>query len=193
MATFPWKKLSETLLQKTKIFDLYAQRMRFPDGKTEADFFFIKCPAWTNVVALTDSGEIVLVKQFRHGIQEFCLETPGGLVDEGEDDILLAAQRELEEETGYVAREILPLGEVFPNPAMLNNRCTYFLALGVQKTKPQELEATEDISVEVLPLSQVRTMIENGNLKHSLLYTGLLLALIKYPERMSSFWSPKKV
>lgn len=184
----PWQKLSETLLQKTVVFDLWKQRMRFPDGVTEDDFYFIKCPDWTNVVPITDNGEIVLVRQFRHGTLTPSLETPGGLIDAGEDDIPLAAKRELEEETGYVAKKLLPLGPLHPNPALLNNRCHFFLGVGCKKEKALALESSEDITVEVIPLKELAERIRAGEFTHSLFYSALLLALVYYPEEVSDFW-----
>lgn len=188
-APSPWKTLEEKLLHQTKIFELYSRRLLFPDGTTEADFYLLKCKGWTSVVALNKSGDLVLVRQFRHGIQQFCLEAAGGLIDDGED-FQEAAKREFEEETGYVAEQFLPLGILHPNPAMFDNSCYFFLALGVEQTKEQKLEATEDITVEVIPLQEIREMILRGELNHSLLYSALLLALVKFPEQMKAFWNP---
>lgn len=187
-AESPWKKLGETLVQRTKIFDLYSQRMRFPDGKTEADFYFVKGPNWTNVVPITTNRELVVVRQFRHGIQEYCYETPGGLVDPGEVDMSAAAQRELEEETGYVPGRFLPLLPLHPNPTMMTNRCFFYLALESEKKKELNLEPSEDITVHLFPLKDLAQMIRNGEFKHSLFYAALLLALVQYPGELKEFW-----
>jgi 8-oxo-dGTP pyrophosphatase MutT (NUDIX family) len=73
-----------------------------------------------NVVPITAEGNAVLIRQFRHGIRDVTMETPGGMMDEGETPEAAAA-RELREETGYVAEKIRLLARVLPNPAVQNN------------------------------------------------------------------------
>src|SRR5690606_26777075 len=96
-----WEKLGESLIAPTRIFDLTAVRYRHPVRTVERDFYVINTRDWVNVVALTTDLQLVLVNQFRYGINQLSWEIPGGIIDSGEDP-LAAGLRELREETGFV-------------------------------------------------------------------------------------------
>src|SRR6185369_7256702 len=95
-----WERLSHVTQIKTAIFDLLSVRYRHPVRSTQRDFVVVQAPDWVNVLALTSDGHLVMVRQFRYGINEFSLEIPGGVMEAGEDPVT-AGLRELREETGY--------------------------------------------------------------------------------------------
>lgn len=130
-------------------------------------FSVIDCTDWVNVIALTDARAVVLVRQFRVGSGEVCLEIPGGMVDAGEAPAVAAA-RELYEETGYRAANWRRLGAVAPNPAIFSNRLHIFLAEGAYCAGAPEPEGSEVIDVETLPLSSVWAAIREGAIDHAL-------------------------
>jgi ADP-ribose pyrophosphatase len=136
------------------------------DGSTK-QFSLIEAVDWVNVIAVTAAREVVLIRQYRPGLDEVCLEIPGGMVDDGEAP-LVAAQRELVEETGYTAATWQPLGVVAPNPAIQNNRLHSFLATGARPTQPQRLDGSEVIDVETAPLAEVTAMLRDGRIDHAL-------------------------
>ena len=140
-------------------------------------FFVLEFFDWVNVVPVTPAGEVVLVRQYRHGIQSPSLEIPGGTLDRRDEDPRAAAARELLEETGYQAEALETLGRVAANPAIQNNYCHLYLARDAVQVAEQDLDTTEDIRVETAPLSQVRELIHSGEIVHSLGIVGLLLAL----------------
>ncbi len=142
-----------------------AQRSRGSEPAHE--FVLLGSPDWVNVVPVTAEGQVVLIRQWRHGTGETTLEIPGGLIDPGESP-LMAGARELAEETGYEARRLELLGWVHPNPALLNNRCYTCLALDCRAVGPPRLEETEDIQVELRPLQEVPGLISAGEITHSL-------------------------
>lgn len=127
---------------------------------------------WVNVVPRTPTGELVMVRQFRFGTRRITLETPGGMVDPGEDHET-AARRELLEETGYGGGTWRYLGAVEPNPAIHDNLCHHWLADGVIPTRAQDLGAGEDVELLLLDPSELKAAIAAGTLRHALALSAL--------------------
>ncbi len=144
---------------------------RFVDGTHSRGlakrFSVIEAVDWVNVIAVTPDQRVVLIRQYRVGIEKVCLEIPGGMVDAGED-AQTAAARELVEETGYTARDWKKLGTIAPNPAIMNNYLHSYLALGAEKTHDQHLEGSEIIEVETVPLGDVTKLLRDGAIEHAL-------------------------
>jgi 8-oxo-dGTP pyrophosphatase MutT (NUDIX family) len=138
------------------------------------DMYVIENPRWVNMVPLTPNDEVILVEQWRHGTRSVQLETPGGLMDEGET-ALECAGRELLEETGYQAETIVPLGTVHPNPAIQNNQLDYVLAANCRKVAEPSLDAAEDIHVRLVPLAKIPSMIRSGEITHALVINAFYL------------------
>ena len=98
-----WKVMRDDLHSDCKIFEVHKRKMIRDSDQKEGDFFVIETNDWVNVLAVTCDQEIILVRQFRYGTEEYSLEPPGGVIEKGEDPIL-AGQRELLEETGYAGK-----------------------------------------------------------------------------------------
>jgi len=162
-----WKILSSTPEKSCRVFDLRIDHARSPRTGQSHDFYVLESQDWVNVIPLTPAGEVVLIRQYRHGIRENTLEIPGGLVENG-DTPEAAASRELAEETGYKEGEMEYLGFVYPNPAILNNRCHTFLARDVFLNGTQEQDEKEDIEVLLRPLSEVPQLIKENRITHAL-------------------------
>lgn len=163
----PWDTVSSNILGDYYIFRLRQDVRISPRSGRPLNFYVLEATDWVNIIPVTAAGEIVMVRQFRHGTAEFTLEVPGGMVDPHEDP-LDSARRELLEETGYTAEQIVPLGSVSPNPAFLNNRCHTFLALHATPAGPQALGEGEDIRVELVPGDAVPQYIADGRISHAL-------------------------
>jgi ADP-ribose pyrophosphatase len=168
-----WEKLDEHSIATTRIFDLRSIRYRHPVRRTERDFYVIQAPAWVNVLALTPDHQLVLVNQFRFGIDRHSLEIPGGIVDAGEDP-LAAGIRELAEETGFVGKNARVLGCVHPNPAILSNTCHLVLIEETVRSASLGWDADEEIEVLTEPVDQVYDWAREGRITHSLVLSALL-------------------
>ena len=163
----PWRRVGSKRLQACRVFDLDRVRLAPPDGGAEEDFFVLDAPDWVNVVPITRDREVVLIRQFRFGVEDVTLEIPGGMCDDGESP-LEAAARELREETGYVAREVVPLGWVQPNPAIQTNRCHSFLALDAGAEGAASPDPHERIEVVRVPLDRIPALVRGGEIRHAL-------------------------
>jgi ADP-ribose pyrophosphatase len=169
-----WQLLRSEPHATTRIFDVSRAIYRHPDRTKDQDFFVINAPDWVNVVALTPDYQLVLVNQFRYGIDEFSVEIPGGVIDRGEDCVA-AGLRELREETGYVGENARLLGSVHPNPAMQNNRCHLVLVENVRLESGLEWDPDEEMEVTLKPVEEVYSMAYAGLITHALVLDALLL------------------
>ncbi len=167
-----WRVLDEEHLQDCKVFDVHRATMESPRTGEAHPFYRIHSPAWVNVVPLTASDELVLIRQFRHGLRAVTLEIPGGLVDPGETPAE-AAGRELREETGYRAGRLETLGSINPNPALFANRCHMQVALDCEWEGQIANTSTEETSVELLPLAELPGVLRRGEIDHALVVAAL--------------------
>jgi ADP-ribose pyrophosphatase len=170
----PWQRLRRGLEHDYQI--LKVRRDIFADPRTgnEHPRVFIDTPEWVNVVAVTPEDQLILIRQYRFGIEATTLEIPGGLVEPGEEPAAAAA-RELEEETGYVPGRLVALGSVHPNPALQGNRCHSFLALDCVKQHEGRQDHGEDIIVELRPHAEVPRLVLEGHITHSLVVVAFFL------------------
>lgn len=167
MKIIKWKRLSSEVALRAHVFRYVKVKSESPTTGKVGDFDVVQCLNWVNVVALTKDQKIVLIKQFRHGTEEVTVEIPGGAVHP-EEDVLLAAQRELREETGYTSSNWKHIGRVDANPAFMNNYCDTYLALDAEATHPQEFDPFEEIEVYLRDKKDIPQMIKSREITHSL-------------------------
>ena len=172
MSITPWKIVESTYLRPNFRVD----KCEVANGHV-LEPFVLEFRPWANVLALTADGKAVLVNQYRHGIQKVMLELPGGIVDAGEDPIE-AARRELLEETGYKAGEFVEVGTFFPNPAIQSNQMHCFLAMNAVHVGAQNLDAAEEIEVQLVPLEELVTRAKRGEFLHALQLAALFSCLV---------------
>ena len=167
MAPKLWEILNSRWDRSYRVFNLRTDHARSPRTGLSHDFFVLEASDWVNIIPLTPDQEVVLIRQYRHGIRDNALEIPGGLL-EADDSLEGAARRELAEETGYSDGEMTYLGYVHPNPAILNNRCHTFLARDVVLNGDQDQDDREDIEVILYPLSEIPRLIYDNQITHAL-------------------------
>ncbi|MGQ9695396.1 MAG: NUDIX hydrolase [Thermodesulfobacteriota bacterium] len=163
----PWKFLQAVKLNSCRVFDIIREEYISPKSGQKHDFYLLASVDWVNVIPLTAEQEIILVKQYRFGTKDFSLEIPGGMIDPG-DTPARAAKRELLEETGFGGEEPILLGVVHPNPAIHTNRCYTYLIKNATFQKLPEYDSTEDIEVQIVPLSEIPNFISTGRITHAL-------------------------
>lgn len=170
-----WREQGQRRVLNTKIFDVVERDYVEDVTQKEGTFVRIDSPDWVNVVALTARAELVLIEQFRHGIDEITLEVAGGMVDPGET-ALEAAQRELREETGYVAESWTSVGWVHPNPAIQGNTMTTFLAEQATRRERPEFDRNERCRVVLADWRDVLRLVDDQRVTHALVVNALFLA-----------------
>lgn len=167
-----WELVESEQLADYRITRVRRDRRRSPRTGAEHDFIVLQMREWVNVIAVTRQARIVIIEQYRHGTQEVGVEIPGGVVDPGDSELEQAARRELLEETGYEAEEFVCIGKVTANPAIQDNRCRTFVALGAHAVGEARLEAGEDIAVGEVGIDEVGELIASGRMSHALVIAG---------------------
>lgn len=153
-----------------------------PDGKIVEEYFVVELPESACALALTDNNEVVMTRQYRYPIDETMLELPGGFIDAGEDAVT-GMSRELKEETGYAFEKVEYLGKVAANPGVLNNYTHLFLATGGKKVATQSLDHNEEIEVLLLPLEEVRRMLQQNEFPQALHVSCMLYAFQRLDKK----------
>lgn len=154
------------------LFEKRIDRLRNPRNGKVFERLVLESVDWVNVVALDADGRSLMIRQYRFGVGYTTLETPGGMVDPGEDS-KTAAARELLEETGFASDNWSYLGAVEPNPAFHNHLCHHWLAQDVYRAQTQDLGDGESIALEFMTQEQVRAAVVSGELKHALALSAL--------------------
>ncbi len=174
-----WKLIESKLDKDYRVFRIKAEMALSPRTNQVGTFYTIDTNDWVNVVPLTANGEVVMIKQYRHGSKEITLEIPGGLVDDEHHQE--AALRELLEETGYAGENAQLLGSVNPNPAIFNNLCHTYLIKNAKKVAEKTLDPQEDIEVVLMPIEDIPSVIEKGIITHALVLIGFYFYFMKHP------------
>jgi len=163
-----WERLASEVAYACRIFTIRRDRSRFSRDDAEHDFHVLESTDWVNIIPITPANEVVLVRQFRHGIRDTTLEIPGGMVDPGDPSPLVAARREMIEETGYDSERVDPLGAIHPNPAIQNNLCHSFVAYDVEPRHDTHFDTTEETEVVLVPMRDVPDLIRRDEITHAL-------------------------
>lgn len=170
-------KLDEKQIKQNEVFNghllhVYDDEVELPNGeKTRREV--VRHPGGACVCAIDNDLNVTLVRQYRYAYGEELLELPAGKLDPGERPYD-CAMRELREETGLVASELFPLGEMYPSPGYSDEVLTLYMAIHFEKQEKQKLDANEFVNVEKMPFGEAMQMVMNGDLKDAKTQVGLL-------------------
>jgi ADP-ribose pyrophosphatase len=153
-----WRRRSSTYLIESDHLRIRTDEIELPNGVVLPNYYVRESLGFVMVFALTPTREVVLVRQYRYGIDEVIVELPAGSIDRGEDP-LHCAKRELSEETGYTAARWEALAVVPAEPVRSNSYVHAFLAFDATLTQPQKLDVTEAIEPFTVPLDAIRPML----------------------------------
>jgi ADP-ribose pyrophosphatase len=174
-----WTVSSSEQVFRDRWLSVRADTCSTPDGAVVSPYYVLEYPDWVNVVALTTQEDVVLVRQYRHGIGQTLIELPCGAVEEDDASPLGAARRELLEETGYQAETFVSSGVLSPNPATHNNSTHCFLATGCRSVASPVQDETERTEVVLMPLQKFAETVLAGGLYQALHVGSALFGLSK--------------
>ena len=159
-----------------RIFTVQVETLTLPKG-VEFKAEIIRHPGSVVIVPVTDTGGIVLVRQYRHAIAQFAWELPAGSLKPGEDPAA-AARRECHEEIGLVADRVDRIGSFFPTPGYCDEEMNFFVARGLREPGEGDTahaDEDEDIKAQVFRLDEVQRMISSGEIIDLKTVAGMFL------------------
>lgn len=171
-----WTTLSSKTLLERWWLTLREDRVRLPTGAEIDEFHVAEYPDWALAVAITDGGEAVLVEQYRYAVDRVALEFAAGVVAPDEPP-LVAARRELLEETGYEADDWTSLGRCAVEPARHTNYGHLFVARGARQVQAPTLDDTEDLRVRLVTAASLADLVEQGAIVHGTHIAAVFWAL----------------
>lgn len=150
-----------------------ADTCRTPTGVRVAPYYVLECPDFVHVLVLDEQDQVVLVRQYRHGMAAASLELPGGVMDPGESDPCMTAARELREETGYTGGEVAYVTSLSLDPARYTNRL-HLVRVSGARPGPAEPDPSEGITVVRVTRAEARRLALSGTIMNAA-HIGLLL------------------
>lgn len=178
-----WEVLHSEYVMRRPWLTARREHVRLANGKEAPEFYILEYPDWINVTAETEDGNMVMIRQYRHGVQRTDFELCAGVVEPGEDP-MDAARRELLEETGFGGGEWVKLCVVAPNPSTQTNYTHCFLAKGVRKIQDQALDGAEDIEVRIISKQALLDMMKKDEIIQALMLVPLWKYFVMYHKEL---------
>ena len=163
-----WKVLKSKYLFRKSWLTVRSDEVLLPTGKTIPEYYVLEYPNWVNIIAITNEGKFVFVRQYRHGLGLSSYELCAGVIDPEDESYLDAAKRELLEETGYGNGTWNEFMVMSANPGTHTNLTYCYLATDVEKTSSQHLDETEDITVHLFTIDEIKQLLINDEIKQAM-------------------------
>ncbi len=187
MALQKWQLLSKKDVSPHTWFPIEMRTYKLPNGTIIDDFSVTTIADVSMIVPITKDKKVVLVRQFKPGVDEIALEFPAGRIDGNHHDFLDLAQTELEEETGIRAEksQLTEFAVLAGFTTKGTERVHFFLARGCEFNSHQHFDINEDIEVVSLPFEKMDAMIVSGAIWTAQTIAGWSVAKLKFPEIIS--------
>jgi ADP-ribose pyrophosphatase len=170
------KKIGEKVFYEGTYYKYCLDKMELPNGKI-VEREHIKHPGAVAVLAINDKNECIMVEQYRHAVDKILVELPGGKLDKAAgEDPKDAAQREFKEETGFLANDLIFLGEIYTMPGLVDEILYLFFTRNIQGNLKQDLDDDEFVNVRFVPISEIREKMAKGKITDSKLMSAIILA-----------------
>ncbi len=163
-----WTVLHSEKIHSEPWFNVRREKVQLPSGPILEQYYVLDYPNWINVLGLTKSGELIMVCQYRHGLQQVSYELCAGVCDPEDASFLATAKREMLEETGYGGGEWEEYMVLCANPGTHSNLSYTFLAKNLEKLQEQDLEETEEITVHLFSREEVKGMLLRNEIPQAL-------------------------
>jgi len=170
-----WEKIKSEYLIRRWWMNLRKDHVRLPNGEELEEYHVLEYPDWVCIVCVTDDQELVLVEQYRYGIDRMTMELPGGAIDPAEDPAE-EARRELLEETGYAADKWTLVGKTAPDPSRHTNWAWMYFAAEAKRVGAPELDPAEQMTIRLMPVSDALSAADRGEIVHGIHLTALFWA-----------------
>ncbi|MDQ8184126.1 NUDIX hydrolase [Pelagicoccus sp. SDUM812002] len=177
-----WIRRGRKTLIDDRWLKFHADTCELPNGQLIEPFYVLEEKEWAHIVAIDDDGRILLTRQYRYPADRFSSEFPCGCV-ESEETPLQAAKRELQEETGFVAKDWIPIGSMHANPARQTNQMHCFLARNLSQQSAQNLDESEEIEFGFSTREELQAQIKDGYFTQALHIACYYLALSYLEEK----------
>ena len=164
-----WKKTETKDILSTRVMTVTETTSISPEGDTK-HFVVMDAPDWVIVIPeiyINNIKNFIMVKQWRHGSNSISIEFPGGVIDKGESP-LEAAKRELLEETGFLTDEMIFLGSISPNPAIMSNKVHFYCAKNMHNTHKLNLDDDEYVHYAFMKATDVFSHMGGEKFTHGL-------------------------
>jgi ADP-ribose pyrophosphatase len=173
----PWRILSSEYRIDTKFLRLRVDRVELPSGVVVDDYYVRESRGFCVIFALTVDGDVLLVRQYKHGAAQIITELPAGMIDAGESPAACAA-RELTEETGYSGASPEFVRTFLADPTNATAQFHLFVVRDAVRVRAQALDVTEDIDVLLASVDEVRAMALDGRIAGASQVAAILVSLI---------------
>jgi 8-oxo-dGTP pyrophosphatase MutT (NUDIX family) len=175
-----WGVLKTKDISPAPYFPLFVDNVKLPHSGKEIEYYRSELGDVAMVVAITKNREVIFARQYKHGVQEITHELPAGRIGKRRPE--QAAREELEQETGIVAKELIPIGEVFVAPSKDSTHTYGYLVTDAEVTGRQKLDENENIELVYVPPDKIDDLIRAGEIMSADTIAMLKLAQLKAPK-----------